>query len=146
MKQLLDLRSSSIPCHEIDRIERQVMQFEMERQALEKESDDASAARLEKVIEEMADLKEESATLMARWRNEKDVIDVVREAQERIEELRNEAEQAQRLGNLNRASEITYGTLPELKKTSLMLRTSSPTCKLIHVSSRRKLPRKILHE
>ena len=111
----LKIELDSMPT-EIDRIERQVMQFEMERQALEKESDDASAARLEKVTEEMADLKEESATLMARWRNEKDVIDVVRNAQERIEELRNEAEQAQRLGNLNRASEITYGDLPGAEK------------------------------
>ena len=111
----LKIELDSVPT-EIDRIERQVMQFEMERQALEKENDDASAARLGKVIEEMADLKEESATLMARWRNEKDVIDVVRHAQERIEELRNEAEQAQRLGNLNRASEITYGDLPEAEK------------------------------
>lgn len=111
----LKIELDSMPT-EIDRIERQVMQLEMERQALAKEKDDASAARLEKVTEEMADLKEESATLMARWRNEKDVIDVVRGAQERIEELKNEAEQAQRLGDLNRASEITYGNLPEAEK------------------------------
>ena len=77
----LKIELDSMPT-EIDRIERQVMQLEMERQALEKENDDASAARLAKVTEEMANLKEESATLMARWRNEKDVIDVVREAQE----------------------------------------------------------------
>ncbi len=111
----LKIELDSMPT-EIDQIERQVMQLEMERQALAKENDDASAARLAKVTEEMADLKEESATLMARWRNEKDVIDIVREAQERIEELRNEAEQAQRLGNLNRASEITYGNLPDAEK------------------------------
>lgn len=111
----LKIELDSMPT-EIDRIERQVMQLEMERQALAKENDDASEARLAKVTAEMADLKEESATLMARWRNEKDVIDVVREAQERIEELRNEAEQAQRLGNLNRASEITYGNLPDAEK------------------------------
>lgn len=111
----LKIELDSMPT-EIDRIERQVMQLEMERQALAKENDDASAARLDKVSEEMADLKEESATLMARWRNEKDVIDVVRNAQERIEELKNEAEQAQRLGDLNRASEITYGNLPDAEK------------------------------
>ncbi|MGB2402734.1 MAG: ATP-dependent chaperone ClpB [Akkermansiaceae bacterium] len=111
----LKIELDSMPT-EIDRIERQVMQLEMERQALAKENDEASASRLTKVTEEMADLKEESATLMARWRNEKDVIDIVRNAQERIEELRNEAEQAQRLGNLNRASEITYGNLPDAEK------------------------------
>ena len=111
----LKIELDSMPT-EIDQIERQVMQLEMERQALEKESDDASATRLDKVVAEMADLKEESATLMARWRNEKDVIDVVRAAQERIEELKNEAEQAKRLGDLNRASELTYGSLPEAEK------------------------------
>jgi len=101
---------------EIDQIERQVMQLEMERQALEKESDDASAARLEKVREEMANLKEDSATMMARWRNEKDIIDVVREAQERIDQLKTEVEQAQRIGDLNRASELTYGSIPDAEK------------------------------
>ena len=111
----LKIELDSMPT-EIDRIDRQVMQLEMERQALTKENDDASAARLEKVTAEMADLKEQVATLMARWRNEKDVIDVVRNAQERIEELKNEAEQAQRLGDLNRASEITYGNLPDAEK------------------------------
>ncbi|MCP5534984.1 MAG: ATP-dependent chaperone ClpB [Akkermansiaceae bacterium] len=111
----LKIELDSMPT-EIDQIERQVMQLEMERQALEKESDDASAVRLEKVREEMANLKEESATLMARWRNEKDVIDVVRTAQERIDELKTEAEQAQRLGDLNRASEITYGSIPQAEK------------------------------
>lgn len=111
----LKIELDSMPT-EIDQIERQVMQLEMERQALEKESDDASAARLEKVREEMANLKEESATLMARWRNEKGVIDVVRKAQERIEDLKTEAEQAKRIGDLNRASEITYGSIPDAEK------------------------------
>jgi ATP-dependent Clp protease ATP-binding subunit ClpB len=111
----LKIELDSMPT-EIDQIERQVMQFEMERQALEKESDDASAIRLDKVREEMANLKEESATLMARWRNEKDVIDVVRAAQESIDELKTEAEQAQRLGDLNRASEITYGSIPQAEE------------------------------
>ncbi|MBK1829185.1 ATP-dependent chaperone ClpB [Verrucomicrobiaceae bacterium R5-34] len=111
----LKIELDSMPT-EIDQIERQVMQLEMERQALEKETDDASAVRLEKVREEMANLKEESATLMTRWRNEKDVIDVVRGASERIEELKNEAEQAQRIGDLNRASELTYGAIPAAEK------------------------------
>jgi ATP-dependent Clp protease ATP-binding subunit ClpB len=53
---------------------------------------------------------------MARWRNEKDVIDVVREAQQEIEDLKNEAEQAKRIGDLNRASELTYGALPDAEK------------------------------
>lgn len=111
----LKIELDSMPT-EIDQIERQVMQLEMERQALEKETDDASAVRLEKVREEMANLKEESATMMTRWRNEKDVIDVVRDASERIDELKTEAEQAQRIGDLNRASELTYGAIPDAEK------------------------------
>jgi len=111
----LKIELDSMPT-EIDQIERHVMQLEMERQALEKETDDASAVRLEKVREEMANLKEESASLMTRWRNEKDVIDIVRGASERIEELKNEAEQAQRIGDLNRASELTYGAIPDAEK------------------------------
>jgi ATP-dependent Clp protease ATP-binding subunit ClpB len=111
----LKIELDSMPT-EIDQIERQVMQLEMERQALEKENDAASAARLEKVQEEMANLKEESGAMMARWRNEKDVIDVVRASQERIDELKTEAEQAQRLGDLNRASEVTYGSLPQAEQ------------------------------
>ena len=98
---------------EIDQLERHIMQLELERQALEKESDEASKKRLKSVQQEMANLKEESTALMAQWRKEKEVIDEVRELQEEIETLRTEIEQAQRLGDLGRASEITYGRLPE---------------------------------
>ena len=98
---------------EIDQLERHIMQLELERQALEKETDEASKKRLKSVQQEMANLKEESTALMAQWRKEKEVIDEVRELQEEIETLRTEIEQAQRLGDLGRASEITYGRLPE---------------------------------
>ena len=108
----LKIELDSMPT-EIDQIERQLMQLEMERQALDKEDDEASAKRLVKVQEEMANLKEDVSGLMAQWRNEKEVIEVVNKAQERIEELRNDADQAKRLGDLSRASEITYGQLPD---------------------------------
>jgi ATP-dependent Clp protease ATP-binding subunit ClpB len=85
----------------------------MERQALEKESDPASAARLERVVEEMANLKEQSAGLMAQWRNEKDIIEEVRTFQGEIDAVKTEAEQAKRIGDLARASELTYGALPD---------------------------------
>jgi ATP-dependent Clp protease ATP-binding subunit ClpB len=97
---------------EIDVLERQILQLEMEKKALEKETDKASAARLDKVKEEQANLREESSGLMAQWRNEKEIIDQVRDAQEQIETLKGEAERAQRIGDLTRASEITYGQLP----------------------------------
>jgi len=111
----LKIELDSMPT-EIDQLERQVLQLEMEKKALEKESDKASAARLEKVKEEMANLKEQSAGLMAQWRNEKAVIDEVHAQQELINSLKHEIEQAQRLGDLNRASELTYGQLPEAEK------------------------------
>lgn len=108
----LKIELDSLPT-EIDQIERQVMQLEMERQALEKESDPASAERLEKVQREMANLKESSAAMMTQWRNEKEEIDKVRELQERLEALKVEIDQAKRIGDLSRASELQYGTLPD---------------------------------
>ena len=111
----LKIELDSMPT-EIDQIERQVMQLEMEKRALERESDKASVARLEKVTEEMANFKEESAGLMAQWRNEKGVIDAVRSIQESIDSIKTEIEQAKRIGDLGRASELTYGELPDAEK------------------------------
>lgn len=110
----LKIELDSMPT-EIDVLERQIMQLEMEKKALEKETDKASEARLEKVKEEQANLKEQSSGKMAQWRNEKGVIDEVRLAQERIDSLKTEIEKAQRIGDLTRASQITYGDLPEAK-------------------------------
>ena len=89
------------------------MQLEMERQALEKEKDDASQDRLEKVEKEIADLNEKADGLKAQWQNEKSVIDQTNVVQEELEQLKLELEQAQREGNLGRASEIQYGLLPD---------------------------------
>jgi len=111
----LKIELDSMPT-EIDVLERQILQLEMEKKALEKETDKASALRLDKVKEEQANLRETSSGLMARWRNEKVVIDHVRAAQERIETLKGESERAQRIGDLTRASQITYGDLPEANK------------------------------
>jgi ATP-dependent Clp protease ATP-binding subunit ClpB len=111
----LKIELDSMPT-EIDVLERQILQLEMEKKALEKESDKASAARLGKVREEQANLRETSSGLMARWRNEKSVIDQVRAAQEKIEILKGETERAQRIGDLTSASQITYGDLPDANK------------------------------
>jgi len=111
----LKIELDSMPT-EIDVLERQIMQLEMEKRALEKERDKASAARLEKVKEEQANLRESSSGIRAQWRNEKAVIDDVRTAQEKIESLKGEAELAQRIGDLTRASQITYGDLPAANK------------------------------
>ncbi|MCX6878573.1 MAG: ATP-dependent chaperone ClpB [Verrucomicrobia bacterium] len=111
----LKIELDSMPT-EIDVLERQILQLEMEKKALEKETDKASAVRLEKVREEQANLREKSSGMMAQWRNEKTVIDGVRAAQEQIETLKGEAERAQRIGDLTRASQITYGDLPAANK------------------------------
>ena len=111
----LKIELDSMPT-EIDVLERQILQLEMEKKALEKETDKASAARLEKVREEQANLRESSSGMRAQWRNEKAVIDDVRAAQEQIETLKGEAERAQRIGDLTRASQITYGNLPAANK------------------------------
>ncbi len=130
----LKIELDSLPT-EIDVIERQLMQLEMERQALEKESDSGSASRLKKVQAEMADLKEKSTALTARWRSEKEVIDTVREKQEIIDRFKNEIEQAQRLGDLGRASELTYGALPiavaELEAAQASLAESQESNRLL---------------
>ena len=111
----LKIELDSMPT-EIDVLERQIMQLEMEKKALEKETDKASEARLEKVKEEQANLKEESTGMMAQWRNEKGIIDQVRVAQEKIDSLKTDIEKAQRIGDLTRASQITYGDLPDAQK------------------------------
>ncbi|MEO5916491.1 MAG: ATP-dependent chaperone ClpB [Luteolibacter sp.] len=108
----LKIELDSMPT-EIDVLERQILQLEMEKKALEKETDKASVVRLEKVREEQANLREKSSGLMAQWRNEKAIIDLVRAAQEKIETLKGDTERAQRIGDLTRASQITYGDLPE---------------------------------
>ncbi|RCL40297.1 MAG: ATP-dependent chaperone ClpB [Verrucomicrobia bacterium] len=107
----LKIELDSMPT-DLDKIERQIMQLEMERQALEKESDHASSERLKRVEREIASLREESSGLTAQWRSEKKLIEEVRELQERIDQLKTEAERAKRLGDLTRASELTYGELP----------------------------------
>ena len=111
----LKIELDSMPT-EIDVIEREIMQREMERQALKKEKDPASKERLSKLEKELADLKEESAKLKAQWQNEKGEIDKSRKLQEELESLRTQLEQAQRRGELAKASEIQYGRMPELTR------------------------------
>ncbi len=108
----LKIELESLPT-ELDQLEREVMQLEMERAALKKEKDAASRERLEKLEKELADAKEHSATLRAQWLKEKEEIGKSQKVAEKIEHLRAELEQAQRRGDLQRASEIQYGLIPE---------------------------------
>jgi ATP-dependent Clp protease ATP-binding subunit ClpB len=101
---------------ELDQLSRKQTQLEIEREALKKESDEASAARLVDVEQAVADLRERTDALAARWQNEKGVIAAVRSAKEHREELNAELKRAARAGNLERAAEIRYGELVELEK------------------------------
>ena len=101
---------------EIDEVERIVRRLEIEEMALEKEEDDASKDRLEKLRSELADRKEKLAELTARWQNEKNAIDVVRDFKEQLDQLRGEADRAERDGDLAKASELRYGRIPEVEK------------------------------
>ncbi|MDQ1711106.1 MAG: ATP-dependent Clp protease ATP-binding subunit ClpB [Frankiaceae bacterium] len=101
---------------EVDEVERVVRRLEIEQAALRKESDDASKDRLQRLERELAERKEELAALTARWQLEKEAIDRVRATKAALEEVRGEAERAERDGDLERAAELRYGRLPALEQ------------------------------
>jgi ATP-dependent Clp protease ATP-binding subunit ClpB len=101
---------------EIDEIDRRIMQLEIEREALAKESDEASVARREAIEREIAELNERSAGMKAQWQREKDAIESVKAVRERLEQARVEAERAEREADLQRAAELRYGEIPALEK------------------------------
>jgi ATP-dependent Clp protease ATP-binding subunit ClpB len=100
----------------LDEVDRQIMQYEIEREALKKERDKASKARLEKIEKELADLQEKSRQLHARWGTEKEAISSLQKAKEKIEQTRVEIERAERNADLETAARLRYGTLRELEK------------------------------
>jgi ATP-dependent Clp protease ATP-binding subunit ClpB len=111
----LRIEIDSVPT-EIDVVERRLRQLEIERVALAKETDPASAERLAALDKEVADLREKSDGLRAHWDQEKGAITLIRDLKERMESKRAEAEQAERNGDLTRASEIRYGHLPIIER------------------------------
>src|ERR1700736_5909890 len=111
----LKIELDSMPT-KIDVIEREIMQHEMERQALKKEKDPASKERSKKLEKELAELKEKSGALKAEWQKEKALIDEQRKWKEELDRLRTELERATRRGELAKASELQYGRIPELEK------------------------------
>ncbi len=100
---------------ELDAVDRQIMQLEIERQALKKEKDKASQERLEKLEAELGDLREQSQALTARWQTEKNLIQAMRETKEKIEQTRMDIERAERQADLELAARLRYGTLRELE-------------------------------
>jgi ATP-dependent Clp protease ATP-binding subunit ClpB len=100
---------------EIDELDRRIIQLKIEREALKKETDDASKTRLEKLETELAELERQSAGLTARWQSEKNEITQAHQLKEQLEAARIELEKAKREGQLDRAGEFQYGTIPGLE-------------------------------
>ena len=111
----LRMEIDSMPA-ELDEVRRRIMQLEIEREALRKESDAASKDRLAKLDKELADLKEQHTQLQAHWEQEKSTIQAGRSMKEALEQVRLEIEQAQRAGDYAKASELQYGKLPDLER------------------------------
>ena len=101
---------------ELDEIQRRVMQLEIEREALRKETDPASKERLVKLEKELADLRAEGDALHARWQTEKESVQRLGALREQIEQTKIAIEQAERQYDLNRAAELKYGKLSELER------------------------------
>ncbi|WP_028572494.1 ATP-dependent chaperone ClpB [Desulfonatronum lacustre] len=112
---MLRTEIDSLPS-ELDEINRKVLQLEIEREALKRETDESSRDRLEKLEKELADLKESQGTLLAQWEKEKQTIDELRNVKETIEKVRLEIEEAERAYDLNRVAELRYGKLAQLEK------------------------------
>ncbi len=111
----LRIEIDSMP-DEIDELERRRRQLEIERQALSKEEDAASMERLATIEEELANLGEELDALTAHWQLEKDAINAIREVKQQIEDTKAEADKAERDGDLEKAAELRYSTLPALRQ------------------------------
>lgn len=101
---------------EIDVLEREILQLEIEKQALSRETDEKAKARLEDIEKRIADLKEKSGGMKAKWQSEKDEIEKMRGGKEQLEQARMELERAQNAGDLQKAAELRYGTIPSLEK------------------------------
>jgi ATP-dependent Clp protease ATP-binding subunit ClpB len=112
----LRIEIDSMPT-EIDVVTRRMRQLEIEKVALEKESDQASRERLERLEEELANLKEQADAMSAHWQAEKEAIDRIRTLKEELEAKRAETERRERVGDLAGAAEIRYGQVPELEQS-----------------------------
>jgi ATP-dependent Clp protease ATP-binding subunit ClpB len=111
----LRMEIDSMPA-EMDEVRRKLMQLQIEEAALRKETDPISKGRLAELQRDAAQLTEEQSALKAHWDNEKKAISAIREAKQKIEEANQQMADAERKGDLGRAAEIKYGTIPTLQK------------------------------
>jgi ATP-dependent Clp protease ATP-binding subunit ClpB len=101
---------------EIDELDRRIVQLKIEREALKKEHDPASQDRLQKLVKELEEIEQESASLTAEWQAEKQKLAGAQKLKEQLDQARAELDQAQRRGDWGRAGELTYGVIPELDR------------------------------
>ena len=102
---------------ELDALDRQILQFQIESEALKKEDDAASRDRLEKLEKELSDLQQQSAAMTAKWQAERDSLEQARELKEQLDRARAELEHAKREGDFAKAGELQYGRIPGLEKS-----------------------------
>lgn len=101
---------------ELDALDREILQKQIEAEALKKEEDKASKDRLAKLEKELSGLQEQSAEMTAKWQAERDKLEAARDVKEQLDRARAELDQAKREGNLQRAGELSYGVIPDLEK------------------------------
>jgi ATP-dependent Clp protease ATP-binding subunit ClpB len=101
---------------ELDALDREILQKQIEAEALKKEKDAASKDRLQTLEKELADLQERSSEMTAQWQSERDKLVSTRNAQEQLDQARAELDQAKRAGDLAKAGELSYGVIPDLEK------------------------------
>ncbi|MBD3253858.1 MAG: ATP-dependent chaperone ClpB [Candidatus Lokiarchaeota archaeon] len=111
----LRIEIDSMPT-EIDEIERKIIQLEIQKEALKKETDESCVDRMKKIDEELTNLREQSDQLKMQWENEKKIIKEINEIKRKIENTKIEAEKAEKRGELEKAAELTYGVLNQLRR------------------------------
>lgn len=117
----IKMELDSVPA-EIDAVDRRSTHLRIEQAALQKEKDGASKARLQVIEKELAELEETRGGMRAQWDKERELLAGIRDAQTDLEGLRHDADDAQRRGDLAKAAELRYGTIPELEKKIDVLR------------------------
>ena len=101
---------------ELDALDRQILQMQIEAEALKKEDDQASKDRLAKIEKELSDLQQQSSEMTAKWQAERDKLESARDLKEQLDRARIELETAKRNGDLQKAGELSYGVIPQLEK------------------------------
>ena len=123
---LIKTEMNSLPT-ELDEMQRKILQLEIEETALKKEDDKLSMERLQDLQKELAELKEQFASQKAQWENEKSRVDQLSRIREQIDQVNSDIQKAQQRGDLNKAAELQYGTLPTLKKQLAEEENNSPS-------------------